>query len=913
MAATTIPKVLVYQEYTIIPTAVTQPMRACVVGPLAQLCRYAIAAEKALIGVGDYDPLSDHDYSWPGRLTGAKVDLGSPRLFVDDARLVYYRHVVGDGVTVTIPSGKKDRLLISGSRGFKANGPSHPMLDDLGDRGVQVGDDVLVSIVDNLSNRVDIQARVKSVLATKTAAVVGAATAAVGNGTTAGSASAVVTRTSGTANSITLAAILTNYSSWTDGYLNDVYTVEVIAGSVAGDLSTARLRITTASGQDDVVNATPGLIDHGFAVGRRGLILKFWSNLGSSSTALDDLHYGDKWTISVADKYTAVTATSGGSFTGDDDDVYVVECVRGGVYADAANRPKIVCSTSMGVDLSGPTTITAANTAFAVGSRGVTAAFSGTGMRKGDRWYVPVTAAQDGAFNVLQLNRNLPDSVLAATDCDLDLAIKKNVEVVRTRQSGDDNWTADAAGLTTLAEMTAVDDSYTVGGQTTALPIKSGKLFIEYRAWRSDKLNHVLTVSDPGALDDVIPGPLDPANPLKWGVYLAQINAGGAGVCAAAVADPDDLDAWASTLGVLAGREGFHGLVPLSTNKAVLDLFVAHVNARSSPERGQWRTVWVPLTMNSVLPIATAAKTTNGLEVMATITAGSGGNLVVSVPASNIDLERAGVLPGDQLRCRFGMAGAGSYETYVVDEVANGNSLRLVSGPPSPVTLPSKVEIWHPLTVDEQADDLVRQARGYGSMRVRAVWPDRFDIGGTTVSAEFVACLPAGLRSGVAPHQGLTNVELSGPDEMTRSLGYFSQEQLERMALGGVWVLYQSTDGAITTLMATTTAIDSLNTREEMVVANVDSISYFLRDRMRPFVGRANATDGMVDIISVELGSALSYLASSTDTPSLGGQVGHHAAVVECRRHAILRDRIVAVINPDIPYPLNNPEVHLVI
>jgi len=923
MAATTVPKALVYQEFTVVPSAVTQPMRACVVGPLAHLNRYAVADEKALIGLGEYDPLADHNHGWPGRRAGYKVDLSSVKLFIDNARLLYYRHATGDGKTVTVVPGKKDQVKISGSTGFKANGSLHLRLTELGDRDVKVGDDVKIRILDVDNNPVTISTYVKSVLATKSAAVVAAAEADDGNATTQ-SAAAVVSRTAGTDNSVKLAAILTNYNAWPDGYLTDTYTVEVISGSVDGDLSTALIRITTASGQDDVASMSPSLVDHGFVVGRRGLTLKFWSASGSSSVAVDDLHYGDKWTIAVTDNYTTVVGTAAGTFTGDQDETYIVTCVRGGLYnaTSADDRPQIVCTTTRGTDVSGPTTVSSWATGIACGTKGVTIAFSGigNGIRKGDRWYISTTAPVNGNFNILQLGRNLPDNVLTAIDCDMDLSIRKDVEVSQERYEADPltNWEASATEFTTIAGATATDDSYTISGVLTALPIDSGSMYVEYRAWRTDLVGTLLSVPDPGSLDSVLPGPLDPSNPLKWGVYMAQINAGGAAVYCTVVADPTELNAWSDALGILAGHSGFHGVVPLSTDRAVIDLFVAHVKSRSTAERSQWRVAWVPLTLKTSNQVVSAAQASDGEPVLATIaddpnTSGTQ-YTIVSVPTPRVDFEELGVAAGDEVRCLYSTAfGVETYSAFLVDAVLNGNTIRLLTGPNAAVSVASKIEIWHPMTKDEQADDLVSQAASYGSSRVRAVWPDGFTLGGVEVGAEFVPCLPAGLRSGVVPQQGLTNVELTGPDSLPRSLGYFSQEQLERMALGGVWVLRQTTDGSISTLMATTTAIDNANTREEMIVANVDSISYFMFDWMSPYVGRANATETMVAVLYNEAKAALSYLASNGATPSLGGQVGPNAAVLDCRRHAVLRDRIVLVINPDVPSPLNNPEVHLVI
>ena len=66
-----LPQVLVFQEFTQLPTPIVEPLRAHISGGNAELFRFSDTDEKALINLGSYDPLAATDYLYPNRPTGA--------------------------------------------------------------------------------------------------------------------------------------------------------------------------------------------------------------------------------------------------------------------------------------------------------------------------------------------------------------------------------------------------------------------------------------------------------------------------------------------------------------------------------------------------------------------------------------------------------------------------------------------------------------------------------------------------------------------------------------------------------------------------------------------------------------------------------------------------------------------------
>ena len=189
---------------------------------------------------------------------------------------------------------------------------------------------------------------------------------------------------------------------------------------------------------------------------------------------------------------------------------------------------------------------------------------------------------------------------------------------------------------------------------------------------------------------------------------------------------------------------------------------------------------------------------------------------------------------------------------------------------------------------------------------------DTVGVGGLNVAGYYLCAALAGLRSGVVPHQGLTNVEIAGFDDITRTTEFFNNGNLNTLAGSGVWVVTQALDGTVYSRHAVTTDNTDVNHREEMVRANVDAMSYVFLRNLRGFIGRTNVTPTALTLMRVQLDATIEYLKANGFTATLGSQL-IDGTVTQLRQHALLKDRVVAAIELEIPYPINNIEVHLVI
>jgi len=947
MATYVLPQVLVFQEFSIVPSAAANPLRAHITGPHAQLIRYADDDERPDGQLGYYDRLLETAYLWPERPAGGKADVSYTKLWMKDALLKYFSDSISGGSVITKTAGYNNRIR-SATVSFATNG-EYDRDSDFLDRDVKVGDIAKVRGLNTDGDSVNLWTYVKAIHGDETAAVVSAADYDASNAATQG-ASSSITQTAGAENCVTVTVDAADYDGLETGYINETYDIVVLESSVGGDYTTAKIRVLSGSGEDDVAEVTPSVAGADTAIGTRGLVVVFNETDGASCSAsataddvsADDLIAGQRWQITVNQEFTEPVATSGGDYDGDNDTTYIVEVTRGG-SVDSTVLPQIKVTTTNGVDLSGPTTVTVANTEVDIGTESVTLEFGTLELRKGDRFYINVTAVAEGPKRTLELGHNLDTDIASGSQVDLTLFIHKPLLQVTKNREGFaplTNWETSETEITVSEGLVAYDESWTDSGVQQPLDVwsesskKYGLLYVETRYWLQSLCNEVGTIQDVGEINNLISGALHPDNPLKWGVFKALENANGTEVKFTAVCDPDDDEAWADVLEKLLGRDDVYHLVPLTRRRTVLDLYAAHVGSQSSPEQALWRVLWVNLEGVPEIPVVHAGSTVPGhieattsdaevaLAVVEDDPDTSGSQYTrVRFTSGNVELLTLDVRAGDILRLLYTSDGFGNeeYSEYVIDEVQSEDQLRLLTGPDAPISVAAKAEIWRNLTATEEAATVAVNGGSWGSRRVRATWPDRIESSGTIQEGYFLNCALAGLCSGVLPHQGLTHLEIVGFSDVSRTTSKFNRAQLDSMALGGVWIVTQDLTGADTNVgqiytrhALTTGGYDDLNQREEMITRNVDSISYRFKDQLKPFIGVTNVTPVMQSRISLEVDNLILVLQTESETQNLGGQL-ISAEVVELRPHLTLRDRYVIKLDCVVPYSLNNIETHLMI
>lgn len=945
MPAFVLPQSSAFQDFNNITALQSRPLRAHISGPHAYLVRFAETGEQANGHLGFYDNVVATDYALPTFPTGAVLDESYLKVWMKKALLRYFTDSASGGSSIVKTSGYNNRLHAA-TLNFAANGDDYPRAAAFYDRDVAVGDVVKVRATNTDGDAVTLWTTVRDLIGDPVAADVGDADDDADNAA-AQSASTSIVQVAGANNCVTLTADATDYDGLPSGDITETYDILVTGSSTNGDYTTATIRIISGSGEDDDDDVTPAAAGSPTTIGSRGLTVTFneadsaacSASASEDDVSADDLIVGQRWQVTVNQAFTPATATSAGTYDGDGDTTYIVTVSRGGLFglADTTAQPQITISTTDGTDLSGPTNVADDGDAIDVGTRGVTISFSGAGLRKGDRYHIAVTAEFEGPMRTIVLASNMDSDIAAGTEVDLDLYILKNELQISENRTGfapTVNWSISGTTLTVAAGIIAYDSTWTDDGTPLALDVYSessknyGDLFVEYRAWLQDLCDDVGSATT-DTLDTVISGALHPDNPLKWGVSQALGNSNDIEVKFTGVCDPDDVDSWATAVATLVGRDDVYGLVPLTRNTEVLALYEAHVDAMSTAERKLWRRLWINLEGLPEIPLVSAGSTVTGYTAATTSdgevcvcvieddpdTTGSQ-YTVVRCPAGNGKFVTNGVRAGDIVRTLYTSDGFGGtvYSEYVVDSVVSEDQLLLQSGPDAAVNVAAKTEIWRNLTEAEEGAALGAVAAAYANKRVSAVWPDTIESSGTTMAGYFACAALAGLVSGILPHQGRTNLEVSGFTSVDRTIKHFSPDTLDVMESSGVEIITEDpVSGTIYVRKAVTTAPSAtLDDSEEMIVRNVDSIQYRFREIYGPFVGIANVVDSVQGQINIETRSLIGALKAEAFTSKLGGQL-LEGTLTALHRHAVLRNVYVVALTFTVPVAVDSIDVQMTI
>ena len=874
------------------------PLRPVLIGPRAGLHRYAETTERALIG--DYDKLADQTYDYPDRSTGSAIDLDSVLLYASTADLNYFNKYVGSNGSCQPSSTYPNRVRAANYIFKTAN--DYDRSANFYDRDVAVGDVAYVRGVDG-SDTYELTTFVTGFVGETVAATTGAATAEANNAATQ-SLSTSISQVAGTPiNDVVATANGASYASTDDGYITRTYTITVTQSSTGSNATSGRLSVVSADGLDDVASVTPSAFGAATAIGTKGLTVTFAISPSASSACLygideDDFVVGQQWTVTVSQAFTAPTATSGGTYTGTEDHTYVVTVTRGGLYA-ATTKPQITVTSSTGYDQSGPTNVTAASTAIAVGNYGVTVSFNGTYLRKGDVYYITVTAEAEAQVRTLILQDDIPEEI-RGTEVDLRLFVRRTdlaIPTVRTEPTNFTNWSFDNDEITIESGIYIIDDEFTDGSDFVPIAMDSATLYVEYREWVTTGAGAVIVLNDPDDIEANL-GTVDPDNPIAYAASMALGNTDGelSGdptrpaadttdqvLCIALGGDPSDTDLWTTALEIIEDDEDAYAIVPLTQSATIHALVVAHVTAQSADSSGFYKVAWLPAKLNETAAIVNDTTTDDENPITVTIAEDpdASGEYTIVTASSNATFVTLEVRAGDILRTNYGLDAFGedTYDEYEIEEVISETTLRLVTGPTAAVSVAVLAEVWREYTRDEMVSQLVANAATYESERIRYVWPDQPGFGGEVVGGEsyagaYLCAALAGLTGAVPSHQSLKNVGLEGFDDMTRSSRYFSQAQLSALADGGVFVVTQTPGGVIYTRNANTTDMSETGTANEMVVRNADMLRKAVQAEWAPYVGAGNVVSNIRQLLESALASLVGNITAASFTEELGPPVG---------------------------------------
>jgi hypothetical protein len=195
-----------------------------------------------------------------------------------------------------------------------------------------------------------------------------------------------------------------------------------------------------------------------------------------------------------------------------------------------------------------------------------------------------------------------------------------------------------------------------------------------------------------------------------------------------------------------------------------------------------------------------------------------------------------------------------------------------------------------------------KYAQTFLNRRFWHIFPDKCaaTINGVEQQIEgyYMCAAYAGLIAGQPPQQSFTNFPLTGFTRVLGSNDTFSEKQLNVMAAGGNWIVVQDTSvSPLTSRMALTTDMTSVETRTDSITKVVDFTAKIMRRGYRNFIGRFNVTQGFLDSLGYVGQGILTFLTESGVL--IGGSLNN---IIQDEANP---DTVLIDVTLDPPYPCN--------
>lgn len=626
--------------------------------------------------------------------------------------------------------------------------------------------------------------------------------------------------------------------------------------------------------------------------------------------------------------YDTIAATNATAYTGLTDTRVVIEVTKGSIVktdphefrvSDTKGRgaPVLRAAANMNADL-----VLTGETAYL----GLTVTLPDAAYRKGDIFYMDVTAAGESAtvFNGVVLDGPAFDTGLNPSGTNLHArAVTPYTGQIESTWCSD--WalasnvlTFGTVSFTSLAleGLEAVAGYGTISaGFRSIVPVPSSETWI--------------TIYDTSEIPAAL-GPIDMDNPIAYAASRAFGGTQGTPVYALRVAGLATAD-YASALIKISNTDMVYALTTAGAQTTeVMTLVKDHCESQSAPTKKNFRRVY--LGVDSPGEYLRVGADSLGLTAKARILPHAGHNVLLSFSTDetdvDVDLVASGVVAGDIVKVYNGAvddagnATAVEYEILSLVEPESGakTTQALLVEKVTPISLLDQntiAEVWAADTADNQIDYLVAVAKSLGSRRAIVVWCENGTTlvnGATaTVSSQYIAAEIAGLRCALLPQEGTTTYELTSVTSAPAMYTRYTEEQLNRAAANGVMVVCQEyPDGPVFIRhQLTTDTSNGLLAWEDSVGVNLDDQGFQVKDAFVGYRGRKNVTERTRKEIEDQLFQLVFNMTQTLVNQDIGPQITGFANEagevnkVTVKFHPIYKDRFITFYRPGMPVPLN--------
>lgn len=447
------------------------------------------------------------------------------------------------------------------------------------------------------------------------------------------------------------------------------------------------------------------------------------------------------------------------------------------------------------------------------------------------------------------------------------------------------------------------------------VPVIDADILISYRALRVEKsaevweYKRVAELQADFGLDQIVP-----ENIVVFACFLSLQNAAVPTNLLALPQDyltpgaGDELIAYAKAFDVLALTE-MYAISVLTQSTPVHTALKSHVETLSLPNNKLER---VGIVNRRIVTTAVVvdSTTTSGSEGIS----GPMGGPYVTLQDATATFITDGVVPGHFINIEAPTGLKGRYE---INAVLSQTQLTLASGPASPSNGVTYF-VDKNLQKGEQASILAAYASSIGSRRMVMTWPDivKVPVGPNIkqVPGYFLNPTVGALTTGLPTHQGLTNLNVAVYTGVVHSTKYFDRDQMNTIAGGGVMIFVQDVldQTALYVRHQLTTDTSAIKFQEYSVTKNVDFIAKFIRTNHKQFIGQYNIVDTTFDDLKSNAKGIITYLKESTRLPKIGGVI-RSGKLTLIEQDPVNIDSIIERYNFDIPIPLNNLDITIVV
>ena len=441
-----------------------------------------------------------------------------------------------------------------------------------------------------------------------------------------------------------------------------------------------------------------------------------------------------------------------------------------------------------------------------------------------------------------------------------------------------------------------------------AVQIVSATVLISFRALRIDKSADVWEYDSTQALQaDFGVDQIVPENPVVFAAYISLLSASVTTNLLACDASylANEVLSFGDAFSILE-NEDLYAIAVMSFNPSVHTALKAHVDTMSLPANKLERVgiVCRPIVLTASV---VGAITTGGSEGFA-----GTGHLTLTSAASHFLTD--GVVPGMNVIVTAPSAIAGS---YAIAAVISQTQL-LVAGPVASAEVAVTFSIQKNLQKSEQAAFMAAYASSLGDRRMVFVWPDvvRGPVGSVTrdLPGFFLGATVGALTTGLPTQRGFTNLSVSFFTGVRHSTKYFSGNDLNTIAAGGVMIFVQDVLDVSAPYIRhqLTTDTSAIKFQEFSITKNVDFIAKFLRKSHKNFIGKYNVVDNAFDDLKTLAGGEMKFLKEKTKLPQIGGVISN-GKLTSAIQDPVNIDSIQETYSLDIPIPLNNLDITIIV